>query len=144
MTIRTRALAAAAAVTMAAATLAAAPAHADDPVLPPPVLKRVKYTVSAKDTTWTKVYYLGREPAVWSDWSHNPYEFSPTVEADIGPGQPWSFELMMEKPERYAYVAVNAFSEPGTPNYSCTLEVDGKVVVTKDGPRGVLCSIRPW
>ena len=34
--------------------------------------------------------------------------------------------------------------EPGTPQFHCDLAVDGAVVVSKDGPKGVLCSLRNW
>ncbi|ELP47485.1 hypothetical protein D522_04833 [Mycobacterium avium subsp. paratuberculosis S5] len=44
----------------------------------------------------------------------------------------------------YAMVVASTGTEPGTPGLHCDLTVDGAVVVSKDGPKGVLCSIRPW
>jgi hypothetical protein len=84
------------------------------------------------------------EPAKFSDYSHDPYRFTPNVKTDIAPGKPWSFELNLAKPEDWAMVVVNTGTEPGTPQFHCDLSVDGAVVVSKDGPKGVLCSIRSW
>jgi len=114
-------------------------AHADDPVM-----HHVKYTVTAKNPIYADIYYLDQEPAIFSDYSHDPYRFTPHVNADIAPGKPWSFELNLAKPEVYAMVSVSTGTEPGTPEFHCDLSVDGTVAVSKDGPRGVLCSIRNW
>jgi hypothetical protein len=114
-------------------------AHADDPVM-----HHVKYTVSAKNPIYANIYYIDQEPAIFSDYSHDPYRFTPNVKTDIAPGNPWSFELNLAKPEVWAMVVVNTGTEPGTPQFHCELSVDGAVVVSKDGPRGVLCSIRNW
>jgi hypothetical protein len=114
-------------------------AHADDPVM-----HHVKYTVTAQNPIYANIYYLDQEPAIFSDYSHDPYRFTPNVKTDIAPGKPWSFELNMAKPEDYAMVVVNTGPEPGTPQFHCDLSVDGAVVVSKDGAKGVLCSIRNW
>jgi len=114
-------------------------AHADDPVM-----HHVKYTVSAQNPIYTAIYYLDHEPAVFADYSHNPYSFTPHVDVDIAPGKPWSYELNLSKPEVYAMVVASTGTEPGTPGLHCDLEVDGAVVVSKDGPKGVLCSLRHW
>ena len=114
-------------------------AHADDPVM-----HHVKYTVSVQNPIYANIYYIDQEPAIFSDYSHDPYRFTPNVKTDIAPGKPWSFELNLTKPEVYAMVSVSTGSEPGTPQFHCDLSVDGTVVVSKDGPRGVLCSIRNW
>ncbi|HET9890148.1 MAG TPA: hypothetical protein VFQ42_06565, partial [Mycobacterium sp.] len=52
-------------------------AHADDPVM-----HHVKYTVSAQNPIYTDIYYLDQEPERWSDYSHNPYSFTPHVDVD--------------------------------------------------------------
>ena len=130
------------AMLLATAAITAAPSHADDDVVVP--LHHVKYTLTAENPIWAEIYYLDHEPAVFADWSHNPYEFMPNVEADVGPNQPWSFELNLEKPEQWAMVIANTGPEPGVPNYHCQIEVDGAVVVTNQGAKGVICSLRKW
>ncbi|MEB4207942.1 hypothetical protein [Mycobacterium sp. 94-17] len=114
-------------------------ARADDPVM-----HHVKYTVSAHNPIYTDIYYLDHEPAMFADYSHNPYSFTPHVDVDIAPGKSWSYELDMTKPDAYAMVVATTGTEPGTPGLHCDLAVDGAVVVSKDGPKGVLCSIRNW
>jgi hypothetical protein len=114
-------------------------AHADDPVM-----HHVKYTVTAQNPIYADIYYLDQEPAIFSDYSHDPYRFTPNVKTDIAPGKPWSFELDLAKPDIYAMVVASTGTEPGTPGLHCDLAVDGAVVVSKDGPKGVLCSLRNW
>jgi len=114
-------------------------AHADDPVM-----HHVKYTVTAQNPIYTDIYYLDHEPAKFSDYSHDPYSFSPHIDVDLGPGKSWSYELDLSKPDVYAMVVASTGTEPGTPGLHCELAVDGAVVVSKDGPKGVLCSIRNW
>ncbi len=113
-------------------------AHAD------PVVHHVKYTVTAQHPIYTDIYYLDQQPAKFSDYSHNPYSFTPHVDVDLGPGQPWSFEFDMSDPDHYAMVVASTGTEPGEPGLHCELAVDGAVVVSKDGPKGVLCSLRNW
>jgi hypothetical protein len=134
-------LGAALAVLSAATSLTAPPlSRADDN----PVMHHVKYTVSADHPIYADIYYLDQEPQKFSDYSHNPYQFVPNIRVDIAPGKPWSYELDLAKPEVWALVTASTGTEPGTPQFHCELTVDGKVAVTKDGPKGVLCSIRPW
>lgn len=120
--------------------VSAARAHADDP----PVMHHVKYTITVQNPIYANIYYIDQEPTIFSDYSHDPYRFTPNVKTDIAPGNPWSFELNEAKPEYWAMVVVNTGSEPGTPQFHCDLSVDGSVVVSHDGPKGVLCSIRNW
>ncbi|GFG74606.1 hypothetical protein MBOT_19710 [Mycobacterium botniense] len=126
---------------LAAATVIfpVAPAHADDPVM-----HHVKYTVSVAKPIYADIYYLDQEPAIFADYSHNPYQFVPNVKVDIAPGKPWTYELNLAKPDQWALVTASTGTEPGTPMFHCDLTVDGKVVVSNDGPKGVLCSIRHW
>ncbi|MBO0864671.1 MAG: hypothetical protein J2P16_06335 [Mycobacterium sp.] len=119
---------------------AAVPSRADNPV----IMHHVKYTVSAANPIYTDIYYLDQEPKIFADYSHNPYQFVPNVKVDIAPGHPWSYELDLAKPDVWAMVTASTGTEPGTPQLHCDLTVDGKVVVSKDGPKGVLCSIRHW
>ena len=66
-------------------TLVATPARADDPVM-----HQVRYVITAASPIWADIYYLDQQPAKFSDYSHNPYQFTPNVQADIGPGHPWT------------------------------------------------------
>jgi hypothetical protein len=121
------------------ATLTAAPARTDDPVM-----HHVRYTVSAANPIYADIYYLDQQPPVFSDYSHNPYQFTPNIQADIAPGHPWSSEVMLSNPEQYAMVTASVGSEPGTPQFHCDLAVDGVVVASNNGAKGVLCSLRSW
>ncbi|WP_073876616.1 hypothetical protein [Mycobacterium paraffinicum] len=109
-----------------------------------PVMHHVTYTVTAQNPIYTDIYYLDHQPERFSDYSHNPYSFTPHVDVDIAPGKPWSFDLDMSNPDDYAMVVASTGTEPGTPGLHCDLAVDGAVVVSKDGPKGVLCSLRNW
>jgi hypothetical protein len=119
--------------------LAAVPSRADDPVM-----HRVRYTVSAASPIYADIYYLDQEPPIFADYSHNPYQFTPNIQVDIAPGKPWTYDLMLANPDQYAMVSASVGTEPGTPQFHCDLTVDGVVVSSKDGLRGVLCSLRHW
>jgi len=108
------------------------------------VMHHVKYTVGAQNPIYTDIYYLDHQPAKFSDYSHNPYSFTPHVDLDLAPGKSWSYELDMSNPDAYAMVVASTGTEPGEPGLHCELAVDGAVVVSKDGPKGVLCSLRNW
>ncbi|UMB70500.1 hypothetical protein [Mycobacterium paraterrae] len=128
------------AVAAVTATATAAPSLADDPVA-----HDVRYVVTAANPIWADIYYLDQQPPKYSDYSHNPYQYTPNVQADIGPGHPWtSPPVMLTDPNNYAMVVVSTGTEPGTPMFHCALVVDGKVVVSNDGPKGTLCSLRSW
>lgn len=121
-------------------TAAAAPSRADDPVF-----HQVKYVITAAKPIWADIYYLEQQPAVYSDYSHNPYQYTPNIQADIAPGHPWvSPTVMLTNPDQYAMVSVSTGTEPGTPQFHCALIVDGVVVASKDGAKGALCSLRNW
>ncbi len=79
LTVTTTALAAA----MAAAVSFAAPVSAQGPTL-----HQVRYTVTADAPYFARIYYRNAEPAVFSDYSHNPFIFSPKAEVQVGPEQP--------------------------------------------------------
>ena len=114
-------------------------AHADDPVF-----HQVTYTISTKNPIYADIYYQDQDPTVFSDYSHNNYTFTPQVHADIAPGKPWVQVVPLIDPNQWAMVTATAGREPGSPQFHCDLAVDGVVVVSKDGPRGVLCSLRSW
>lgn len=105
-----------------------------------PVWHQVTYTVSAKNPIYADIYYQDQDPAAFSDYSHNPYTFTPNIQADITPGKPWVQQVPLLNPDQWAMVTVSTGHEPGTPMFHCDLSVDGVVVVSKDGPRG--CSVR--
>lgn len=138
------------AITAVATTLAllgggiatAATASADDN----PVLHHVRYTVTADAPFWAEIYYRDADPPTWSDYSHNPYEFSPKAEADVGPNQPWVHDAMLADPDSWAMVTVKSGDAPNIapPQFTCQLEVDGVVVKTNSGNKGALCSLRNW
>ncbi|WP_135456683.1 hypothetical protein [Mycobacterium sp. DL99] len=142
-----RALNIATAATLAAGAIAtAAPAFADDPELAGPPLHHVQYTVTADAPYWAHIYYRDSDPAQFSDYSHNPYEFSPRADVDIAPDRPWVFDAMLADPDLWAMVLVQSGESPNfpTPGFNCKLAVDGVVVKTNSGPKGALCSIRNW
>ncbi len=97
---------------------------------------------------YADIYYLDQQPAKsFRYYSHNPYQFTPNVQADIAPGAtPGSHSVvMLSNPDQYsAMVTVSTGTEPGTPQLHCALVVDGKVVISNDGAKGVICSQRTW
>jgi hypothetical protein len=127
-------------VAMAGLLVSTARAHADND----PVMHHVKYSISAQKPIYANIYYIDQEPAIFSDYSHDPYRFTPNVKTDLTPGNPWTFELNLAKPDVWAMVLASTGTEPGEPQFHCDLSVDGTVVVSKDGPKGVLCSLRNW
>ncbi|KUI29033.1 hypothetical protein [Mycobacterium sp. GA-2829] len=125
---------------MLTGTALAAPAAAQ------PVLHDVRYTVTADAPFYVDIYYREVDPPTFSDYSHNPYVFSPKVEADVGPDRPWVFETRLADPTMWALVLVQSGESPElqAPKLNCELSVDGTVVKTASGTRGALCSIRNW
>jgi hypothetical protein len=107
-------------------------------------LHHVRYTITSETPWLTDIYYHDTEPANWADYSHDPYVFSPKVEAQVGPGKPWALDVMLADPSQWAMVVATSGLDPVTPNFHCTLEVDGVVVKTAEGPKGALCSTRGW
>ncbi|MGX9792679.1 hypothetical protein [Mycobacterium sp. MMS18-G62] len=118
-------------------------ANADDDV-PPPPLHNVHYTVWSEAPFNVVVYYRDVDPPNWADYSHNPYQFSPKIEADVGPNQQWNLDVPLANPDEWAMVVASAPETQKTPNIHCALAVDGVVVATNQGPKGALCSLRNW
>ena len=130
------------AVALAAVCVAgsSAPAGADEGVL-----HQVTYSVFAElPFRAADIYYRDTEPANWSDYSHDPYVFSPKVEADVGPTQKWVLNVQLANPEEWAMVAATSGLSKVPPNFHCVLAVDGVVVAENSGPKGALCSLRHW
>jgi hypothetical protein len=130
------------ALAAACVTLGAATAAADDS--PPPPLHNVHYTVWAEQPFNVEIYYRDVDPPNWADYSHDPYLFSPNVEADVGPNQQWNLDVPLANPDEWAMVVAYNGGSTHMPNIHCALAVDGVVVKTHQGPKGALCSIRPW
>ncbi|WP_273735697.1 hypothetical protein [Mycolicibacterium septicum] len=142
-----RALTIATAAALAVGAIAtAAPAFADEPEPAGPPLRHVQYTVTSDAPYWAHIYYRDTDPVQFSDYSHNPYEFSPRADVDIAPDKPWVFDAMLADPDLWAMVLVQSGESPNlpTPGFKCKLAVDGVVVKTNSGPKGALCSIRNW
>lgn len=123
---------------VAGVSLSAGTASADD------VLHHVTYTVTSEQANNADIYYRDTDPPNFADYSHNPYLYSPRVEADLGPGQSWVLDVMLANPNDWAMVAATSGWSSDAPQISCELKVDGVVVSTNDGPKGALCSIRNW
>ena len=135
-------VATATAVTAGGVLFAAAPGAAQGP--PPQPLHNVKYTVFAERPFFVDIYYRDVDPPNWAAYSHNPYQFSPKVEAQVGPDQQWNLDVALANPNEWAMVTATAGPGEANPNIHCVLAVDGVVVSTDQGPKGALCSIRSW
>jgi hypothetical protein len=120
-------------------------AAADDDPVPGPPLHHVQYTVfSETPFANAEIYYRDVDPPNFADYSHNPYVFSPNVEANVGPNQMWSMDVMLANPDQWAMVTATSLDSPQRPNFHCVIAVDGNVVVSNQGPKGALCSLRNW
>lgn len=127
-------------VLLTLAVLAPAQAGAEDPV----VMHNVTYTVSTDNPFYAEIYYRDTDPPNFADYSHDPYLFSPNVEAGLGPDKPWVLNVQLANPEQWAMVLGTSVMSPNPPNFHCSIAVDGTVVVTNSGAKGALCSIRHW
>lgn len=113
--------------------------QADDPVL-----HQVTYTVFSEKPTFAEIYYRDTDPQDFAQYSHDPYVFSPNVEAQVGPDNKWVLNVSLINPDQWAMVTASSGRSPNQPNFHCVLAVDGVVVDTGAGPKGALCSIRNW
>ena len=126
-------------IASAGVIVAAAPAHAQEGVL-----HQVKYVVSAQNPVSAHIYYRDSDPPTWADYSHNPYVYSPRVEAEVGADKAWVLEVMLADPEQWAMVTASGGLTSIPPMLHCELTVDGVLVDANDGPKGALCSLRHW
>ena len=118
-------------------------AQADDP--PPAPLRQVKYTVwTEQPYNGAEIYFRDTDPPNWAEYSHNPYLFSPNVEADLGPSQKWVLNVQLANPNEWAMVMATSGPSKFPPNFHCVLAVDGVVVSQNSGAKGALCSLRHW
>src|SRR6185437_9250365 len=91
-------------------------AVADDDPVPGPPLHSVKYTVfSETPFRNAEIYYRDIDPPNFADYSHNPYAFSPNVEADLGPNQQWTMDVQLANPNAWAMVTVTSLDSPKRP-----------------------------
>lgn len=132
------------ALALTVAGVAGGIAGAHGAVADPTPMHEVTYTVSADAPFHADIYYRDTEPVSFADYSHNPYVFSPKVEADISPGAPWVLTVRLADPRHWAMVTATSGRSPNPPAFHCTLAVDGTVVVSDSGTRGALCSLRHW
>jgi hypothetical protein len=108
-------------------------------------LHQVKYTVFSEQPFTAEIYYRDTDPPTFVDYSHDPYLYSPNVEADVGPDKQWTRDVMLANPQQWAMVVAGTGGESTqTPNIHCVLAIDGVVVATDQRPRGALCSLRNW
>lgn len=107
-------------------------------------MHQVTYSVFTERPFTATIYYRDTEPEIWSDYSHNPYMFSPRVEVPVGPDKPWVLNVQLSNPDEFAMVIGTSGIHPSPPNFHCVLAVDGQVVVQNAGAKGALCSIRNW
>ncbi|MGV0992169.1 MAG: hypothetical protein ACOYB7_07925 [Mycobacterium sp.] len=108
------------------------------------VLHDVTYTVFTERPFFADIYYRDAEPPNFADYSHDPYVFSPKIEADLGPDRPWVLNVRLSDPQSWAMVVGTSGSSPNPPTFHCTLAVDGAVVVSNSGAKGALCALRHW
>ncbi|SBS73654.1 conserved exported hypothetical protein [uncultured Mycobacterium sp.] len=147
--MRTSKISAVAFAVLCAATGLASPALADDPPPgdpPPPPAFNVRYTVTAEKPVNAEIYYRDTDPPTFSDYSHDPYVFSPNTEATVGPGKPWVLEATLTDPIQWGMVTVQAQGALplAAAGFSCTMAINGVVVKQNSGPKGALCSLRNW
>lgn len=116
------------------------PANAEEPVM-----HQVTYSVFAEQPfRAADIYYRDIDPPNWADYSHDPYMFSPKIEADVGPSQKWVLNVQLADPNEWAMVMATSGQSKFPPNFHCVLAVDGVVVAENSGAKGALCSLRNW
>lgn len=120
-------------------SISASPAHADAPAL-----HEVTYTLYTEQPFSAEIYYRDTDPPDFAEYSHDPYRFSPNVEADLGPDRPWVLTVRLADPQQWAMVLGTSGLSPNPPVFHCSLAVDGVVAATNSGAKGALCSLRHW
>lgn len=107
-------------------------------------LHDVTYTVYSDEAFPARIYYRDAEPPNFAEYSHDPYRFSPVTEAVVGPAKPWVLSVKLTDPGYWAMVVVTSGQSAATPNFHCSIAVDGTVVTTGAGAKGALCALRHW
>jgi hypothetical protein len=109
-----------------------------------PVMHHIKYSVWSDTPVFADIYYRDTDPPTFADYSHDPYQYSPNVEADVGPDKQWILDVMLADPNQWAMVIGTKPRAANPIGFHCVLAVDGQVVVVNSGEKGALCSIRHW
>jgi hypothetical protein len=110
-----------------------------------PTPHQVTYSVFTERPFGTaEIYYHDADPTNFADYSHDPYVFSPNVEAGLGPAKPWTLTVQLSNPDQWAMVTATSGLSATPPNFHCVLAVDGVVVSENSGANGALCSLRHW
>ena len=123
---------------MAGLLVSAGPAHADDPVM-----HHVTYTVSAQNPIYANIYYMDQEPAISPTTATTPTGSPPTSKPISPRVSRGSSTDVAAKPEDWAMVTSTPAANRARRSFIATCGRRG-VVVSKDGPKGVLCSLRNW
>jgi hypothetical protein len=110
----------------------------------PPGMHAVKYIISSDVPAAAEIHYRDTDPTDFADYSHDPYRYSPKVEADIAPGASWQLEVALATPDQWAMVAVSSASSSAKAEFLCVLLVDGAIAARNQGRKGTLCSLRQW
>lgn len=110
----------------------------------PASMHAVKYVVFSNVPAAAQIYYRDSDPPDFADYSHNPYQYSPKAEANLGPGASWQLDVALANPDQWAMVSVSNARSSGKPTFRCELIVDGVVAASNQGPKGALCSLRQW
>nr|AAS77250.1 hypothetical protein [Mycolicibacterium vanbaalenii PYR-1] len=94
---------------LVAGTFAASTVVAGGTAAAQPPLHRVQYTVGAsQDIANAEIYWRQVDPPDWGAYSHNPYEFTPNVEANLGPNQAWVHETWLGRSQSVGHGAWSA------------------------------------
>src|SRR5262249_7925555 len=123
------------ALALAGVTSIPALADVDDPA---PVLHHVKYSVWSDTPVTADIYYRDTDPPTFADYSHNPYQYSPNIQVDVGPDKQWVLDVMLADPDQWAMVIGTKTRAQTELGFHCVLAVDGNVVAVNSGPKGAL------
>lgn len=102
---------------------------------------QVIYTVTTTSDLTANIYFVTADPP--SQASANEPQFMPLARTGIGPGAPWTMQVTLNDPTRWAFVSASGGLRVN-PEFHCEIAVDGQVVVSQQGGSGVQCALRPW
>ncbi|EUA50993.1 hypothetical protein I552_1934 [Mycobacterium xenopi 3993] len=104
-----------------------------------PPLHHVKYTLTVDHPIYADIYYLDQEPPIFSDYSHNPYQFVPNVKVDVAPNAPWTHELDLARPDQWAFFTASTGLSPARRCFTANSPSTGSLSSPKTEPR-VCCA----
>ena len=102
---------------------------------------QVTYTVTTTSDLTANIYYVTADPP--DQAAANKPEFMPMARTQVGPGAPWTVQVTLNDPTKWAFVSGSGGLRVN-PEFHCEIAVDGKVVVSQQGGSGVQCALRPW